>query len=567
MVFGSILFLTQVASAEELFLQTNNAFAVHLSNRGLLTIGDAIEKKLPNEITIPEGEGVFECSSTTQLNYALEDWTINFAIDAIDFVTVADQLQVAVTGYISSTEVNADLEGDCAIFEDLSESCSIALGTTPFSLQMSVEVRLEEGALVTDVGDPVFELANITNPISGCLVSDAVDTLLGQEPSLISDQVSEMIEAELDTIPPTVASALNDVIDELTINQAVDILGQDLDVLLEPTTVYLDENGIVFGFGSSLSLEAEESCIDPNLHAPPEEVPWPEFDGKVFDSEMDYDAGIFLGRHFLDQIFYAVWASGVMCIDVSEQAGLNFTGDLAAGFFGEEVGALVGSETMDLQIVPAAPLSALFSDDQPPLSIVLDELALVGSGVVEQRQVRLLQVDTSAELGVYIELQENSLILDAPIDIERFTFDESYHEVISPGYSGGVPGLFDLAVGAVLPEDLLPTIYLPEILGMEVEAIIWQPDIDQEWLGAHVLFTTENIEPYPLQGCSSSSFGCDSPGPMIDVDIDEIMGCNDVQVGCEGGGCSQQGGKIRLPAGRILGVLTFALVCILRRRE
>ena len=53
---------------------------------------------------------------------------------------------------------------------------------------------------------------------------------------------------------------------------------------------------------------------------------------------MKYDAAVFLGRHFLDQMFYAVWASGAMCIDVSEQAGLDLTGDLAAGFFGNDLG-------------------------------------------------------------------------------------------------------------------------------------------------------------------------------------------------------------------------------------
>lgn len=579
MVFGSILFLSQVASAEELVLQTEHAFAVHLSNTGLTTIGDAIKKKLPNAITIDAGNGAFDCSSTTQINYALQDWIINFAIDNIDFQTAEDQLQIEITGYISSGETLADLSGDCAVFEELSETCSLEIGTTPFSLTMDVEMGLENGAFVTNVAEPSFQIANITNPISDCLLSDAVDTLLGQDPALISNLIADMITGELDTIPQAVESGLDGAIDDLTISQRIDLLGDQLDINLEPTTVYVDENGLVFGFGSELSLDIQEACIDPTQFTPPEEVPWLTFDGKVFDSEMNYDAGLFLGRHFLEQIFYAVWASGVMCIDVSEQAGLNFTGDLAAGFFGEEVGELIGSENIEMKIIPSAPLSVMFSDDQPPISVVVDKLALVGFGAVEGRRTRLLQVDTSTEVGINIRLQENALLLEAPVDIERMTFDEAYHEILGTGYSEGVPGLFDLAIGSLLTADALPTINLPVILGMELDAIIWQPDQEQNWLGAHIMFTTENIEPYPLAGCSAADIGCGSSGPAIDVNIDDVLGCNDVQVGCEGGSCShigekrgngekgKKGTKIRLPAGRMMGLFTFALVCLLRRRE
>lgn len=567
MVFGSILFLSQIASAEELLLHTDHAFAVHLSNTGLETIGDAIEKKLPNGITVGAGDGVFECSSTTELNYTLEDWTINFAIDEIAFQTEEDQLFLNITGYISSTETSAILSGDCAVFESLDETCSLQLGTTPFSLSMDVQMRLENGSFVTSVDGPVFEIANITSPISDCLLSDAVDTLLGQDPALISNIISDLLVDELDSIPQSVESSLNNVIDDFTINQTVDLLGEGLDVLLEPTAVYLDENGVVFGFASELSLDVQESCIDPTQFDPPEEVPWPEFNGKVFDSEMNYDAGLFLGRHFLDQMFYAVWASGVMCIDVSEQAGLDLTGEFASGFFGEDLGELVGSEVVELKMVPSAPLTVLFSDDQPPISIVIDDFAMIGYGAVEQRRTRLFQVDTNSELGIDIRLQDNSLILNAPVDIERFVFEEAYHEILPVGYSEGVPELMDLALGSVLTDDMLPTIHLPVILGMEMDAIVWQPDENQDWLGAHIMFTTENIERYPLTGCSASDLGCGSSGPVIDVDIDGMLGCHDVEVGCEGGGCSQQGGRIRLPAGRVMGLCTFVLVCILRRRE
>ena len=157
------------------------------------------------------------------------------------------------------------------MFEDLEEECALGLGVTPFSLSMDVEMRLENGAFVTSVGTPVFG-ANVRS-ISDCFVSDAVDTLLGQDPAMISNLITDMMADELNDIPSSVEDSLNDVIDDLTINETVDLLGEGLDVLLEPTAVYLNEDGVVLGFGSEMSLDVRESCILPEAFDPPEQAP------------------------------------------------------------------------------------------------------------------------------------------------------------------------------------------------------------------------------------------------------------------------------------------------------
>ena len=491
---------------------------------------------------------------------------MDFIVDQIDFQTEEESLFINITGHIASSQTTAFLSGDCSVFENLNEECTLEVGTTPFSLMLDLQMSLDDGEFVVNVDQPVFEITNITNPISDCLVSDAVDTLLGQDPALVSNAIADIMVGELDHIPFAVESSLNNTIQDLSIHQTVDLLGQGLDVQLAPTIVELNDNGVIVGFGSVLTIDVEETCVDINSFEAPEEVPWPIFDGKVFDSDMEYDAGLFLGRHFLDQFFYAVWASGAMCLDVSEQTGLALTGELASGLFSEELGDLLGEEALDLRMVASAPFVTMFSDDQPPLSVVVDEVALIGYGPIDQRLSRLLQVDINSELGVSIELEGNALTLELPLDAEQFFFQESYHEILSSGYSAGVPSLIDLALGSFIPDDALPKIILPVALGLEVDAIVWQPDQDQEWLGAHIILTTENIEAFPLSGCSASDIGCGSSGPVIDIELDEVLGCNDLQFGCEGGSCSQ-GGTVRLPAGRILGIFSMALVCLLRRRE
>ena len=56
--------------------------------------------------------------------------------------------------------------------------------------------------------DPVFEISELGNPVDNCLVADAVDTILGQNPALISDLIRDAIEPELTGLGATVEESL-----------------------------------------------------------------------------------------------------------------------------------------------------------------------------------------------------------------------------------------------------------------------------------------------------------------------------------------------------------------------
>ena len=564
MIFWSALAISTVAQAEDLTLQTDHALALHLSNAGLEQIGTAIQQIVPSTISIGAGQGTLECSSSTTLTYDLDAWDLNLSLDNLDFETQEDSLTLTIYGHLASSQVQVGLVGDCTVFEDLNEQCSLALPTTPFSLSMAIEMRLENGEFVVQADEPNFSISPITNPVGDCLVADAVDTILGQNPTVMSDIITDAILPELDSIPASVEQSLNGVIEELTITEAVDLLGTNMDVTLSPTAVFLETTGIVLGFGSEVTVPVDESCADITAFDAPTQVAWPDFNGLIFNTVMHYDAGLFVSRHFVEQALYGVWASGALCIDVGELSGLDFTGEFAGNFFGDEMVEVIGSNQVDLQLMPQAPFTVAFSDDQPPLSLVIDDLSLEGYGDVLHRRTRLLQVNIDSEVGIGLNLEENSLYTEVPITTDDFFLEEGYREIFSPGYSDGVPALLELALNNFLQEDF-PVIRLPVILGVELDQIIWDHDADQEWLGAHILLNTTDIEPFALPGCSASDIGCDSGGPQIDIDIEEVLGCNDVQVGCEGG-CAQQG-RIRVPAGRILGLMMIFFMALLRRRE
>ncbi len=569
MMFSLFTALLSSASAEELAFETNQALAVHLPTGGLDQIGVALQNVLPSSITVAAGSNDLECSSSTTATYALDELELIFAIDDVEFVTQDGYLDLLVTGHLGSSESTATITGDCSVLTDLNEVCAVELGTTPFTLSMSMYMELTDRGLLVEAENPIFDVAPITNPLTDCVLADGLDTVLGQDPYVFSNLLQNAIEPELDIIPQVIQDNLSDVLETLVVSENIDLLGRNLSVLLAPSDVRVDESGILLGFGADIRVPTSNNCVNTTEWLPPEDAAWPEFTGEMFVTGMRYDIGVFVGQHFVNQVLYAVWASEALCIDVSEFTGLEFTGEFAAGFLGDDLGALMGRDPVTMTLESRQPLNVEFSDDQPPIRIAVDGMALQTRGTVLDRDILLQSVGLGADLGLYMELSENRLTLDVPIDSQDFFYTEEYLEVIPPGYSEGVPNLIDLALGSVITEGMFPTLILPKILGMELNDIIWQPSEDGTWLGGHIVLDVDNIESSQIIGCSADSLGCDGGGPTIDIDINNILGCDDTTVGCEGG-CSQaHDGRmtLRLPAGRVFGLLMIVSVVLVRRRE
>mgnify|MGYP001376143206 CR=1 FL=1 len=569
----NLLFLTNIflgtATAENLTFETGQALAVHLPTGGLDQIGVALQNVLPSSITVAAGFNDLECSSTTTVTYAIEEMELIFAIDDVEFVTQNGYLDLLVTGHIGSSESTATITGDCSVLTDLNEVCAVQLGTTPFTLSMSMRIELTETELVVEADEPIFEVAPITNPLEDCVLADGLDTVLGQDPYVFSNLLQEAVEPELDIVPQTIENNLSDVLETLIVSEDIDLLGKELSVLLEPSDVRVDESGIVLGFGADISVPTPNVCVNPSEWLPPEDNDWPVFSGEMFVTGLRYDIGVFVGQHFVNQVLYAVWASEALCLDVSAFTGLEFTGDFASGFFGEQLGVLMGEKVVSMTLESRNPLHVEFSDDQPPIRIAADGLVLQTRGELLDRESLLQSVEMGADLGFYFDLQNSRLTMDVPIESQDFFYAEEYFEVLPEGYSAGVPNLIDLALGSVITEDMFPTLILPKILGIELSDIIWQPSSDGAWIGGHIILDVDDIQSTEIAGCSGDSLGCNGSGPTIDIDIDNILGCDDATVGCEGG-CSQSTDgtiTLRLPAGRVFGCLLLISVVLIRRRE
>ena len=564
-MFSSLLFpafFVHTVQAEPLSLQTDHALAIHLSNHGMDQLEDAVKRHLPTVISVTGGSSTLECSSDSALNYTVADIDVDINIDDIALTTAADTLQLNIYGSLNSNNVSIDLQGNCSVISDIAETCDLMIPTTSFQLGVSVEVNFADGELQVTSSPVEYSIAPIGNPLSNCILSDAVGTILAQQPTLLNDLILSELEDELVGIPATIEEGLSDITDDLTISESTNLLGTDFDIHLFPTAITVDDYGLWIGLGGLVETDIpEKSCVDPSQYFPTEESSWPTFNGQTLGSGIQYDAGIFVGRAFTDNLLYSLWASGTMCLDVAELAGLSLNGELAGAYFGSELTDLIGSSPIDLTLSLHQPPYVVFSDDQPPFGIAIEDFSLEVMGPVEERKTRILEVDIAADIGAYVTLDNNRLLLDVPLSTDNFTTEEAYSEFLSSGYSVGVPNLLELGLSAF--SFSMPSYILPTPLHLEMGNLNWEPNAEDTWQGGYVFIQTDHIEAIDVPGCSVSDFGCGS-SPSIDIDVEEEFGCSQDFGGCEGSCAST--GPVKIPMGRLLGI--FFLVCgtLLRRR-
>ena len=549
--------------AEELSLHTDTAIAIHISEYGLSKVSDAIQKLIPPEITISAGSDYFECGDNTQLNYELADMTVYLALDEVSFTTQDNQLYLDIYGTLGSSQATMYTSGECSIFSNIDEECLIQIPTTAFDLSMELTLDFQEGQLDVSSQDPIFNLSPIPSPIENCLLADAIGTILGQNDHFISDLIVQEIEPTLQDLPQDIESSLENALSGLEFSTQTELLTAQLNIDLFPTRIQTENNGLTVGLGATTSVNQGNSCIDISNTPPPTEVAWPEFNGIAIDSDLQYDAGFFIGRHFIDQVLYLGWASGALCIDVADLTGLSLTGDAVGGFFGQETAQLLGNTPVQMFLAPNTPPQTIFYDDQPPIIVMLNDFELNLHGIIEERTTRILAIDVDAQIDIFADLVGNQIALNLPLTENSFWISESYSEFLSAGYSEGVPSLFQLALNSFAPE--LPSITIPTVLGVEISNLIWYPSNNQNWQVGYIFINTDNVAPIPIAGCSADILGCGTEGPTIDLDFDTLVGCNELSQGCDESSCSQ-GGPIKIPAGRIFALMLVTIGFIIRRK-
>lgn len=541
------------------------AVAVHLTPGGLGRLGDAIERVVPATFPVEGTVDTFTCDEedAAPLDYVLSPLDLLLSADEVAVTTSEDAVHVTVYATLGSTAATLDVTGDCAFLEDLDETCQLQIPTIPVEIHLEVALRaLGDG--IDAIAEPVVvTLAPIPNPVDDCTLSSFVGTLIGQEGNehLIDELLLAQVQPSLAELPARVEEALEGALDDLAFDTTLDLPGAPLDLSLYPTRIDVDDNGILIGLGAT-ALTQTTGCVDPS-QVPLPVAEWPAFGPTAEGTSLEYDAGVFLGRGFIEELMVALWGSGVFCTEVVELADVPVQGAFVAAFFGDETGTLLGPTTpAKLVLANPTPPDTWFWEDQPVLTFTMDDLTMDLVSEVDFRETRVLQVGIQADLGIDLGVVDGVLAPTLVIEQSAFLFSERYSELVSPGYAANLGELVATVLATVLPDDELATVALPEPLGARLGGIVWRPTPDDQWQGGYALIDVTDVQPLPVAGCSASSFSCDGEGEGIDVG--EALGCNDPEaMGCAGEGSS----CTTLPAAPFVPLLPAILLVLRRRRR
>jgi len=571
--------LSPAAHAAEVGAPVDEALLVHLSPGGFAALGDAVTRAVPESFQIEASSGQLACaeSDASPLDWSLDPFDIVFTIDHVELNTESGGIDLELYATLSSSPSALTVQGDCTVLTGLDETCGLELPVTAMQVTMDVDIAEADGVFDVTVTNPTFDISPIGNPLSDCTFASAVGTMLGQDEALLADLIANLVAPELDALGPTLEQPIEDTLNSLQIETSLDLLGTPLDLTLYPSALVLDENGLALGLGAEVTPGAVSDCVDSSAGSDLFPAGWPEVGPTAPDSVLPYDAGILIGANLIDHALYTVWASGALCLDAGALAADILPSGLTTDFLGPLLGESFSelfpeSQPVTLLLKAQTPPVGAFDEDGAPVHILANDLTLDLYTELDHRAVRVFQVNGTADIGLDVSLADNTLSTGLLLDDPAVDFVETYNELIGPGFGEGLGALVGTLLTSLIPSDLLPSIPLPDLLGVKIDALVWLPNADGSWQGGFVDIDTSGVQPTEVAGCSLDGVGCDGGDLGIELDLETILGCStDTALGCEDSTCATGGSRglaTRAVRGRLaLGLLIFGSLLGLRRRD
>lgn len=579
-----LLLLPSLAHADTLppGERLEEALALHLSTQGFHHLEDMVEALLSTGIQEPLLEGELACSEDDPqpLTYVIEDLDVAIDVAHISILPSDGRLDLDLDLAISAARAPISLSGTCQTILSLPQPlpCELEIPPTdPLGLGLHVGLRIDvtpEGAFDVVVDDVSYGIT-WSNPIvlsSECWLSYSLYGLvLGAQQgtsSTLDDLVGDFLDPVLGDLGGTLEQPLEDALNGLALETTLPLLGVELDVGISPSSFRLDEDGLFLGLGSVVTPSVLSDCVPAGDGSPKESEGWPVMDGTAWGlGTYPYDMALVVNRDLFDQLLWNVWASGLLCADIGELAGLPLSTGFLGSLYGEDFEALF-PEDQDVSwttYLPAPP--RVIFDTDLPFAIAIDDLGIEVASELELRQTRICRTRIDGVVGIDPGLSGTSLAPDIQLDLAGFEYTDDFSRLLSPGYSEGVrDALPDLLSGFIPAGDsLIAPMDLP-LMGMQLDTL-WFPDADRQWHGAFVILDTHGVQPIALTGCSG---GCNG-----DMDLTTVLGCDDSGCNSDGGcsGCSGDGGceggcnSGTGPMGRVFIIGSTVLLTIFRRRR
>jgi len=566
----------------------DEALALHITPQGLATMGEVVERLVPESLAVSGLSGSTECDEddAVPLSYDLDALDILINVDEVAFDTADGLLTLSIIGGLSSTQSTLDVAGDCTVLTDFDETCTLELPLTSFEAVVALSITETEGAFDVITEEVSFSLSPIGNPLEDCTLADVFGTVLGLNEEALSALLVSLVEPSLEDLGATMEESLEDLFAELDLETDLEVGDSVVALSMYPSLIQLDERGLVLGLGAEISGDTTGSCVDSSAGSTLTGAGWPDFVETAGETSLNPDMGLYIGKDFGDHLLYALWAAGLFCIDPNEALG----GSLTAGAFATPLGELFASTFAEdapvtMVIDPAAPPTMGFSHDGAPLRIELHELGLELEAPLNEREVRVLRTDIEGDIGIAIELEDYEAVdtglgsdtaawvsgrriaTGIDYDADRLVFLETYSDLVPPGYGVGLSSLVGGLIGQVIPADALPSVNLPDLFGLEVAALVWESTADESFHGGFILLDASGVQPLELGGCQVDGLGCD--GGDVDLSLDDALDCDSAGFGCDDSGCATAptaSAAVRAWRGRLGMILGLGLLMGLRRR-
>lgn len=426
---------------------------------------------------------------------------------------------------------------------------------------VAMKINLSLSVVTLPGGERGFDV-NIDLPSNGVVINTlnvqgACDTVLNivgnaLKDVLVNSVILPQIEPLIADLEPTIEEALK----AASISQSLDLLGKTIDLQLVPKQVFITNNGLELQYSAGASAPTQDPCIADHDPGGSLETATPV--PGIGLAPADLAIGAYVADDFINQVLYAAFRSGVLCVNVDKDlVGSNLPIPLDSSLIpligGQDYNAIIPAVAAPLIIrtIPGK-VPTVVVDGAHDVGINLKDFRLNFVTEIESRQANVIGLSMTANVGVDLPFDGNTGELAINLDsLDASAFQIEVTQAMIPGTEAGIAtsftGLLDTILGAALgslTDSLAFT--LPSFSGLGLNKLEIGPGGDQQdWLLANV------------------GLGLVSYGGGTDTGAGGDGGCG----GCGGsssscGGCSSTGG---LPAGAPLFV--FVPLWLMRRRR
>ena len=562
------------------------ALAVHVSADGLQALGASIGAVVPTGLRAVNLSGEIDCDEEEPgtLQYTADDLQIHLSADTVDIVPTAGRLDVRLGLTVWSDPAAITATGLCVL--ELDENCTLQLAPTNLDIDVGILLSLVDGAIDASIDEFSFTHGNFGNPIApGCVLGDALETMQGLGVDIIGTVLDDVLDSQLTELETQLEEILNGLAQAVAFNDTLEALGATISYSLEASALDITPSGIRLDFTAAFGAATYGDCVPQDGRFVASAHDMPPLTGLIPDTNTPYHLAVVVNEDMVNQALYAVWQAGMLCINVAELAGIDFTTaflepaapDIVPGLWPDPL-------VLDVRTAAAAPPQAEF-EGGPTIDAAL---LLNVFGPELDRTTRYWANGLFLNAGLGVALENGAINIDIGFDLETHlgitvAYNEWLPSAIPEGFAGLVPTL--------VPETLIPgdlSFPIPSLFGLTLHSLDMRVvGAEGDYLGLYGWIDPTQVESMVIEDIDLGGIGCGDTGGGGEITVPgcegEDGGCAGQDTGCasgeEGGGCASCSGEgsscqdgscnaapRRVPAGGVVFGFLPLLVAARRRR-